>query len=84
MRCSECDKVCLFDWAIEHVKSSDLNVCDLPTHISDKAVSSKPLMTFDNALTLSRRYLMAASPEAESTDATVPLQGRNRGDLIRH
>lgn len=84
MRCSECDKVCLLDWAIEHVKSSDLNVCDLPMHISDKAVSSKPLMTFDNALTLSQRYLMAASLEAKSTDVIVLLQGRNTEDLIHH
>lgn len=32
----------------EHVKSSYQNVCDLPTRISDKAVSKEPLMTFDN------------------------------------
>lgn len=72
MRCSERDKVCLLDWAIEHVKSPDLNVCDLPTHISDKTVSSNPT-TLDNALTPSQRYLMAASPEAKSTDAAVLL-----------
>lgn len=51
MRCSECDKVCFcffLDWATEHVKSSYLNVCDLPKRISDKGVSKEPLMTFDN------------------------------------
>lgn len=42
-------------WAC--VKSSDPNVCDLPTHVGDKAVSSKAVMTFDNALTLSHRWI---------------------------
>lgn len=61
-----------------HVKSSDLNVCDLPTYISDKAVSSKQLMTFDYAMALSQIEMMVASPEAVSTDATVVLRGHNR------
>lgn len=61
-----------------HVKSSDPNVCDLPTYISDKAVSSKPLMTFDIAMVLSQIEMMVASLEAVSTDATVVLRGNNK------
>lgn len=61
-----------------HVKSSDLNVCDLPTYISDKAVSSKPLMTFDYAMVLSQIEMMVASPEAVSSDATVVLRATIR------
>lgn len=53
-----CDKVCLLDCAIEHVLKAHIQMSVIShSSVDDKAVSSKLVMTFDNALTLSHRWI---------------------------
>lgn len=56
MRCSVCDKGCLLDCTIERVLRAQIQMSVISQRTGcDKAVSSNPVMTFDNALTLSHR-----------------------------
>lgn len=58
MGCGVCDKACLFDSAIECVLRAEIQMSVISQRTAgDKAVSSKLVMTFDNALTLSHRWI---------------------------
>lgn len=58
MGCGVCDKACLLDCAIERVLRAEIQMSVISQRtVGDKAVSSKPVMTFDNALTLSHRWI---------------------------
>lgn len=58
MRCSACDKACLLDCAIEPMLRAQIQMSVISQHTgSDKTVSGELVMTFDNALTLSQRWI---------------------------
>lgn len=58
MRCGMCDKACLLDCAIEGMLRAQIQMSVISQRTDgDKAVSSKLVMTFDNALTLSHRWI---------------------------
>lgn len=58
MRCGACDKACLLDYAIERMLRAQIQMSVISRRmVGDKAVSGELVMTFDNALTLSHRWI---------------------------
>ena len=58
MRCCVCDKACLLDGAIERMLRAQIQMSVISQRtVGDKAVSSELVMTFDNTLTLSHRWI---------------------------